>query len=230
MKKLRRSEICSKVLAFLDELGENDAAFILSDKDASELATIIGEVTPLSVRNVHLNAPNYLLDGETQFVEKFDPSATPSAGRYAIADTLKVTIGLPKDFLRLVSVKMSSWMAPITGAITEDMPEYRMQANEYMRGTATKPVCAYVRISDELPGLELYSAKAADDSVSNLTILREPTWGRAEAVSTTEDSIAICSRLVDSVIAQITGQTLLALGEDQRAQTFLSLSSNYIQQ
>ncbi len=228
MKKLRRSEICSKVLAFLDELGENDAAFILSDKDATELTTIIGEVTPLSVRNVHLNAPNYLLDGEKYTVGQ-NGSSEVTSGRYAIADTLKVTIGLPTDFLRLVSVKMSSWMAPITGAITEDMPEYRMQANEYMRGTATKPVCAYVRISDELPGLELYSAKAADDSVSNLTILREPSWGRDGAVSTTEDSIAICSRLVDSVIAQITGQTLLALGENQRAETFLTLSNNYLQ-
>lgn len=229
MKKLRRSEICSKVLAFLDELGENDAAFILSDKDASELATIIGEVTPLSVRNVHLNAPNYLLDGEKCATWQNGSSDASSAGHYFISDTRKVTIGLPKDFLRLVSVKMSSWMAPITGAITEDMPEYRMQANEYMRGTATKPVCAYVRISDELPGLELYSAKAVNDSVSNLTILREPSWGRDEEVNTTEDCIAICSRLVDSVIAQITGQTLLALGENQRAETFLTLSNNYLQ-
>lgn len=229
MKKLRKSEIHLKVLAFLDELGENDADFILSDKDATELTTIIDEVTPLSVRNVHLNAPNYLLDGEKYTVGQ-NGSSEVSSGLYAISDTLKVTIGLPKDFLRLVSVKMSSWMAPVTGAITEDMPEYRMQANEYMRGTASKPVCAYVRLGEDLSGLELYSAEDKDkDSVQYLYILYEPSWGRDGSVSTTEDSIEMCSRLEDSIIAQITGQTLLALGENQRAETFLTLSNNYLQ-
>ena len=230
MKKLRKSEIHLKVLAFLDELGENDADFILSDKDATELTTIIDEVTPLSIRNVHLNAPNHLLEGRKYTVAKNGPTIAPESGRYSIDDSLKVTIGLPKSFLRLVSVKVSSWMAPVTGAITEDMPEYRMQANEYMRGTASKPVCAYVRLGEDLPGLELYSAEdKIQDSVQYLYILYEPSWGRDGSVSTTEDSIEMCSRLVDSVIAQITGQTLLALGENQRAETFLTLSNNYLQ-
>ena len=209
MEKLTKSEIYEKVRAFLDELGDNDAGFMLSDKDSSELNTIIDKVTPLSVRNIHISAPYRMLDGD-----KYEPSDFS-------VENKKATMSLPENFLRLVQVKLSSWNAPVVSVITEDMPEYRMQANEYMRGTYYKPVCALVLLAEGLQGLEVFSAKDDTDTLTSLIILKEPEWE--------DDSIAICPRLRNSIIAQITGQTLLALGEEQRAQTFLSLSANYSQ-
>lgn len=209
MEKLTKSEIYEKVRAFLDELGDNDAGFMLSDKDSSELNTIIDKVTPLSVRNIHISAPYRMLDGETYTPDDFS------------VENKKATMTLPENFLRLVQVKLSSWNAPVVNVVTEDMPEYRMQANEYMRGTHYKPVCALVLLANGLQGLELFSAKDDEDDLSSLIILKEPEWE--------DDGIDICPRLRNSIIAQITGQTLLALGEEQRAQTFLSLSNNYSQ-
>lgn len=209
MEKLTKSEIYEKVRAFLDELGDNDAGFMLSDKDSSELNTIIDKVTPLSVRNIHISAPYRMLDGDMYVPSDFS------------VENKKATMTLPENFLRLVQVKLSSWNAPVVNVVTEDMPEYRMQANEYMRGTHYKPVCALVLLADGLQGLELFSAKDDEDYLSSLIILKEPEWE--------DDSIVICPRLRNSIIAQITGQTLLALGEEQRAQTFLSLSANYSQ-
>lgn len=210
MEKLTKSEIYEKVRAFLDELGDNDAGFMLSDKDSSELNTIIDKVTPLSVRNIHISAPYRMLDGDMYVPSDFS------------VENKKATMTLPENFLRLVQVKLSSWNAPVVNVVTEDMPEYRMQANEYMRGTHYKPVCALVLLANGLQGLELFSAKDDDeDELSSLIILKEPEWEG--------DGIDICPRLRNSIIAQITGQTLLALGEEQRAQTFLSLSNNYSQ-
>lgn len=209
MEKLTKSEIYEKVRAFLDELGDNDAGFMLSDKDSSELNTIIDKVTPLSVRNIHISAPYRMLDGDM-----YEPSDFS-------VENKKATMTLPENFLRLVQVKLSSWSAPVVNVVTEDMPEYRMQANEYMRGTHYKPVCALVLLANGLQGLEVFSAKDDTDTLTSLIILKEPEWE--------DDSIAICPRLRNSIIAQITGQTLLALGEEQRAQTFLTLSANYSQ-
>lgn len=233
MKELSKSEIYQSVRAFLDELGENDAEFILSDKDSSELNTIIEEVTPLAVRNVHIGAPYWMLDGESLVDSNSgggggsleqtpsDPLA-PIKGTLTVdTTTLKGSVTLPNDFMRLVKVQLSSWGAPVTNVITEDSPEYRMQANQYMRGTHYKPVCALVLLANSLQGLELFSAKETTDTLKSLIILREPEWAN--------DAIKVCPKLVDSVIAQITGQTLLALGENQRAETFLTLSNNYLQ-
>lgn len=208
---LSKIEIYNKVRALLDETAENDADFILTDKDSTELNAIIDEVALLSVRNVHLGAPYWMLDGEPNYATDFE-----------VGDNLVATLSLPEDFLRLVKVKLSSWSAPVTKVITEDSPEYRMQANKYMRGTVAKPVCALVLLADGTQGLELYSAAETDDEVS-LIILREPAWFGNGLVN-------ICPRLENAIIAQITGQTLLALGENERAQTYLSLSTNYSQQ
>ena len=214
MKVLSKIEIYNKVRALLDETAENDADFILTDKDSTELNAIIDEVALLSVRNVHLGAPYWMLDGET--VPDTDLED------FKVGDNLVATLSLPEDFLRLVKVKLSSWSAPVTKVITEDSPEYRMQANKYMRGTAAKPVCALVLLANDTRGLELYSAAETADKVS-LIILKEPEWS-------TDGKVNICPRLENAIIAQITGQTLLALGENERAQTYLSLSTNYSQQ
>lgn len=231
MEKLTKSEIYVEVRALLDELGDNDAGFMLSDKDSSELNTIIDKVTPLSVRNIHISAPYRMLDGETYTLKagETDTHENGETDTHEISDfsieNKKATMTLPTGFLRLVQVKLSSWNAPVVNVITEDMPEYRMQANEYMRGTHYKPVCAFVLLANGLQGLELFSAKDEEDTLSSLIILKEPKWvEEGESVS-----ISICPRLRNSIIAQITGQTLLALGEEQRAQTFLSLSNNYSQ-
>lgn len=210
MKALYKKDIYAKVRALLDETAENDAAFILTDKDSTELNAIIDEVALLSVRNVHLGAPYWMLDGEPAEVTNFK-----------VGDNLVATLSLPNEFMRLVQVKLPSWSAPVTKVITEDSPEYRMQANKYMRGTVAKPVCALVLLADGTRGLELYSASETDDEVS-LLILKEPKWFADGIVS-------ICPRLENAIIAQITGQTLLALGENERAQTYFTLSTNYSQ-
>lgn len=214
MKVLSKKDIYAKVRALLDETAENDADFILTDKDSTELNAIIDEVALLSVRNVHLGAPYWMLDGEPA-----------DATDLEVGENLVATFSLPDEFMRLVQVKLPSWSAPVTKVITEDSPEYRMQANKYMRGTVAKPVCALVLLADGTRGLELYSASETDDEVS-LLILKEPVW---VADNDGSDSISICPRLENAIIAQITGQTLLALGENERAQTYFTLSTNYSQ-
>lgn len=216
MKELSKSEIYTSVRAFLDELGENDAEFILSDKDSSELNTIIDKVTPLSVRNVHIGAPYRMLEGEDV-----------TSDSNLVVDGMDVGhILLDDDFLRLVKVRIGAWKVPVTEVITEDSPEYRMQQNPYTRGTTRKPVCALVYTADDegvlQPWLELYVCPDSGDNPTSVVILREPKWEE-------ENKIKVCPKLENSILMQITGQVLLALGEEQRAQTFLSLSTNYSQ-
>lgn len=214
MEKLYKSRMYEAVRALLDELGANDAEFMLNDTDSSELNTIIDNVAITAVRNVHLNAPGWKIEGTQAEQDDFSVATTCD----------RATVTLPDGYLRLVRARLSSWIVSATEATSEDTSTYQMQSNAYMRGTPRRPVCAVIRRKGDLL-LEMFSPEAITDTLEEFEILLEPEWVSDES----EEYIEICRRLEDSVIYQITGLTLIALGEDQRAQTFLSLSANYSQ-
>lgn len=64
------------------------------------------------------------------------------------------SVELPADFLRLARLRMEGWQRPVLLPITDDVPEYALQSNPYLRGGPAKPVAALVRGGT---ALEFYS-------------------------------------------------------------------------
>ncbi len=59
-------------------------------------------------------------------------------------------IELPRDFCRLISLRMAGWQRPVTVPITTDNPDYRKQFNPVLRGGKAKPVAVLVNGDTEL--------------------------------------------------------------------------------
>jgi hypothetical protein len=56
-------------------------------------------------------------------------------------------IVLPTRFLRFVSMKLSDWKRPVESLLSQDDPNYKLQFNEFQRGTIYKPVGVLVPFS-----------------------------------------------------------------------------------
>ena len=84
-------------------------------------------------------------------------------------------IPLPKDFMRLVSFKMSDWRHSVTRPIYEDDPLYARQHSRYsgIRGTPQKPVVAVINTKDWI-ALEFFSCATSSAKVDKALYVPTP--------------------------------------------------------
>ena len=158
MKKLSIDDIIEEVRKKLDDVNANEDEMEYSDEETDNLNILIKSCIPEGYRFTMLAAPMSMLEG-----------VTPTEVDLTIKDKVG-TLSLPKDFLRLVNVRLNSWISSCSNFITEDEPSYRMQSNEWICGNPQSPVVAVVETS-EGKKLELYKAASDTDTLKTFTYI-----------------------------------------------------------
>lgn len=128
---------------------------------------------------------------------------------------------LPKDFMRLVSLKMVDWDRPIQTLVNEDSAEYHKQRNKYLMGTPRRPIGALVR-RDGGATMELYSCSSNSASLDYGTYIPEPAL---PVPIIDNSSIWIAGDAMRyPCLNQITANVLRSLGEFQKAALYESMA------
>jgi len=113
----------------MDEIAPYDQNTVVGD-------TLIDELMDPALKKLILITPPHLLETKAFFIE----NSTSSGNQSDYGDGSGYVI-LPDDFVKLISFKMTEWKRPVTKAIGEFDPKYKLQKNNYTRGGIAKPVC-----------------------------------------------------------------------------------------
>ena len=193
MKTYTISQVVEAVRTKYDEIKPNESDMI-GDTDDSDMDTLIRSCINDAYRFVINAADLSMLEGK----QLSDASLT-------IDDELIAHVALPGDFLRGISLRLSSWQSAASDIITEDTPEYRMQSDPYACGTWQQPVAALVHTSTGRE-VELYKAKSSHDSLRSF--IYAPRW------DSSSESIDIPDQLSEAFIYYVAGLTATTFRED----------------
>lgn len=204
-KILRDVRVC------LDQNMMSEALLDSGDLDTLSLDDIIRSKIVEAVRRVHLDAPNYLLEGGHNFGDAVYWGAMESGW-----------VLLPQDFLRLVVFKMDDWERAVYTAISADDPEYARQRSRFkgIRGTAQKPVCA-IAIRPEGRVLEFYSCKSCHAQVSRAVYIPEPSVDEYGGVDISE-------RCYTAVVYTAAALSMLTCGETEKGTRLSDLAKTFL--
>ena len=206
MKNLLFSDIDSFVRSKLDELSD-DSGFVSSDN--IDIVRIIRESAVNVIRNVHLMAPNVLLDGVTY--------GSQNITLYNGKDNM-YWFEVPDNFMRLVSLKTNDWDRPVQTLISEDSVEYRRQRNKYLRGTPRNPVAAIRHGVGNKRIIELYT-------ITPDVTARIYDFSFVPEITSDPTGIGICPKLRQACLYSITAEVMRCLNETQRAQMYDALAA-----
>ena len=198
------AEITDFVRSKLDELSDN-SSFVASDN--IDIAKIIDESAVMTIRTIHLLAPNVLLDGKTLGSAS---GIALNAGRDEM-----YWFEVPSDFMRLISLKINGWDRPVQTLVAEDSVEYRKQRNKYLRGTLRNPVAVLRHGVQNQRIIELYVCKP-NPSIYDFSYVPE--------IYTSSNGVMICPKLKQACLYAVTAEVMRCLGEAQKAQTFEMLA------
>lgn len=205
-------KIMQDVRICLDLNMTSDALLESGDIDTLSLDDIIRSKVLEAVQRVHMDAPNYLLEGGHNFGDAVYWRELESGW-----------VLLPPDFMRLVVFEMDDWEQAVYQAISTDDPEYEKQRSRFkgIRGTAQRPVCA-IAIRPEGKVLEFYSCKSEDAQVSRAIYMPYPTIDE-------DGGVDISERCYTAVVYTAAGLTLITCGETERATVFTDMAKTYLQ-
>ena len=204
-------KIMQDVRICLDQNMTSDALLESGDIDTLALDDIIRSKILEAVQRVHMDAPNYLLEGGHNFGDAVYWSELESGW-----------VLLPQDFMRLVVFEMDDWEQAVYQAISTDDPEYEKQRSRFkgIRGTAQRPVCA-IAIRPECRVLEFYSCKSKDAQVSRAMYIPYPKIDE-------DNGVDICERCYNSVVYTAAGLTLLTCGEVEKGNAVSELAQTFL--
>lgn len=204
-------KIMQDVRICIDENMQSDALIESGDIDTLALDEIIKSKILEAIQRVHLDAPNYLLEGGHNFGDAVYWRELESGW-----------VLLPKDFLRLVVFEMDDWEQAVYQAISTDDPEYEKQHSRFkgIRGTAQRPVCA-IGIRPEGNVLEFYSCKSKDAQVSRAIYMPYPKIDE-------DGGVDISERCYNAVIYTAAGLTLLTCGETEKGNSVSELAQTFL--
>lgn len=204
-------KIMQDVRICIDQNAKSDALINIGDIDTLKLDEIIKSKILEATQRVHIEAPNFLIEGGYNFGDAI-----------YWRDLESGWVLLPQDFLRLVVFEMSDWERAVYQAISTDDPDYEKQRSRIkaIRGTAQRPVCA-IAIRPEGKVLEFYSCKSKEATVSRAMYLPYPTIDENGGVD-------ICERCYNAVIYTAAGLTLMTCGETERANAVFELAQTFI--
>lgn len=205
-------KIIQDVRICLDQNMMSEALIESSDIDTLSLNEIVRSKILEAVRRVHLEAPNYLLEGGHNFGDAVYWREMESGW-----------VLLPRDFMRLVVFEMDDWEQAVYTAISIDDPDYEKQRSRFkgIRGTSQKPVCA-IAIRPEGRVLEFYSCKSTDAQVSRAMYIPYPSIDEDGGVDVSE-------RCYNAVVYTAAGLTLMTCGEVEKANTLSGLAKTFLQ-
>ena len=204
-------KIMQDVRICLDQNMTSDALLESGDIDTLALDDIIRSKILEAVQRVHMDAPNYLLEGGHNFGDAVYWSELESGW-----------VLLPQDFMRLVVFEMDDWEQAVYQAISTDDPEYEKQRSRFkgIRGTAQRPVCA-IAIRPEGRVLEFYSCKSKDAQVSRAMYIPYPKIDE-------DNGVDICERCYNSVVYTAAGLTLFTCGEVEKGNAVSELAQTFL--
>lgn len=204
-------KIMQDVRICLDQNMESDALIESGDIDTLALDDIIRSKILEAVQRVHMDAPNYLLEGGHNFGDAVYWRELESGW-----------VLLPPDFMRLVVFEMDDWEQAVYQAISTDDPEYEKQRSRFkgIRGTAQRPVCA-IAIRPEGRVLEFYSCKSEDAQVSRAMYIPYPKIDE-------DNGVDICERCYNAVVYTAAGLTLLTCGEVEKGNAVSELAQTFL--
>ena len=194
MKSITTKDIISRVRIKLDEIGLNESDMV-GDTDNSDIDTVIKSCIGEAHRLCVLNADASLLEGEASY-----PSLS-------IGSDMVGRVSLPPNFLRLVSVRLSSWQSAASEVIEEGSPEYRMQSDPYCCGTWYSPVAALV-YNGSTRQIELYKAKTTTDTLRSFVTISQYDGG---------DTVSVPDQLEGALIYYVAMLTATTFREDVAA-------------
>lgn len=187
-------DIVDKVRVKYDEIGLNESEMLAVEEDNVNLDTVIKSCIAGAYRFVVFSADLSMLEGKQ----------LTGAG-LTIDSQLVGHVKLPDDFLRGVTARLSSWDSSFRDIISEDSPEYRMQADPYACGTYQEPVVALVHTTSGRE-LEFYKAKSASDTLRSLVYM--PVWDDEG------ESVDIPDQVAEAFIYYVAGLTATTFRED----------------
>lgn len=205
------NELKRDIRIALDQNKMSEQLFTSGDIDTLSMEEIIESKILEAVQRVHLDAPNYLLEGGHNFGDTVYWRELESGW-----------VLLPDDFLRLVVFEMDDWEQAVYQAISTDDPEYEKQRSRFkgIRGTAHRPVCA-IGIRPEGRVLEFYSCKSRDAKVSRAIYIPYPKIDEYGGVDISE-------RCYNAVIYTAAGLTLLTCGETEKGKSVFELAQTFL--
>lgn len=204
-------KIMEDVRICIDQNMGSDALVESGDIDTLALDEIIKSKILEAVQRVHIEAPNYLLEGGHNFGDAVYWREMESGW-----------VLLPQDFMRLVVFEMDDWEQAVYQAISTDDPEYEKQRSRIkgIRGTAQKPVCA-IAMRPEGRVLEFYSCKTTDAQVSRAIYIPYPMIDE-------DNGVDVCERCYNAVVYTAAGLTLMTCGETDKANAVSELAQTFL--
>lgn len=195
----------------IDQNMESDALIESGDIDTLALDEIIKSKILEAIQRVHMDAPNYLLEGGHNFGDAVYWRELESGW-----------VLLPPDIMRLVVFEMDDWEQAVYQAISTDDPEYEKQRSRFkgIRGTAQRPVCA-IAIRPEGRVLEFYSCKSKNAQVSRAMYIPYPKIDE-------DNGVDICERCYNAVVYTAAGLTLLTCGETEKGNSVSELAQTFL--
>lgn len=198
MKIYSIEQIIEQVRIIYDEF-EADGCEMVVSPDNMDMNTIIASNVGAAYRFVMFNADLSMLEGKT---------LADDSG-FMIDDELVGHLPLPDDFMRGVTLRLSSWKSSPSSIIEENSTEYRMQADPYACGTAEHPVVALIH-TNKGKELEFYKAATKEDKLKSFVYIPIPT----DDLYTGSGYIQIADQLSDAFIYYVAGLTATTFRED----------------
>lgn len=213
------AEIVTRVRAAIDELMENDSQFLRQSTDEANLTRVIIDKIGYALQHIMENAPLDKLDSDV-FEELTQEELQQN---FHIESDLVGVLKLPKNLLRIIEARLSSWSQFPTPE-SDRSQVYLMQADKYARGSWDRPVNILTyRGADKT--LEMYCAKESSDTL-NFVFIRKPDADSYDAEHQDEE-VKIPAALEASLIYQIAGLSMVAFREDVAASLF-AIAARYM--
>lgn len=208
---VQAEEMIRDVRVAMDMNKVDMALFSERDIDTLTLDDMVRSKLTEGVRLVELEAPHGYLESGHDF----------GRNHLYIGEDGKGFILLPRDFLRLVSFRMSDWKRTVYEAIEETDPVYSLQSSRWkgVCGSPEKPVAAVVRRS-EGKVLEFYSCGSQVAKVTQASYVPEPKIDRTGGID-------LCEGCYKAAVYRAAALVLASLG-DQLSATMLEISKSLL--
>ena len=212
-------EIVTRVRAAIDELMQNDSQFLRQSTDEANLTSVIVDKIGYALQHLLEIAPLDKLDSDVY--EELTPQELQT--NFSIDSELVGRVKLPKDLLRIIEARLSSWSHfPIPVSDTSQV--YLMQQDKYARGSWDRPVNILTYIGADKT-LEMYCAKENSDTL-NFVFIRKPDMSNIDTDHMSAE-VDVPAGLEASLIYQIAGLSMVAFREDVAASLF-AIAARYL--
>lgn len=192
---------------------------LLNEADGDSGVSLISDDTLLLDKHIKALLPEAVL-----FVQMNKNSGTVNVKSTNSADLSKnlmegAEVQLPSDYIRLVSLKLTSWLVPCRFAYASGSRMESLQKNKYMRAGASSPVC-FEACNDYMENVLIaYPAPKSGSDVYVEHLVYEARYNPAEGITGGDES------LVTAVTYQCAALLCNVFGKFDAANVFMGIAA-----